>query len=174
MAQPRTGQNIIFSGELRLLAGAEGVLEIEIAENFDVEFRFTNLFLTPDSDEILVTSFTLRNQGEKTNREILIGDPVNIKQLANDQRLANGNFLLELLQGIEDNSKIKLGLLSGELHQAVTTRFIIVGQWIDNDPPPDMVERRTAFRDGQERIETQRITPQVGPVISQPPNGGQY
>ena len=172
MTQPSTGQNIIFSGSVRVLAGAEADLVIEIARNFDVEFRFTNLFLTPDSDLVEVTSFTIRNKGEKTPREMLIGDPVNIKQLANDQRLANGNFLYERLQAINDNSQGILSLRNREGLQAIEAAVVLVGSWVDNDPPADIVDRRTAFRGDGQRITTQRIGPQVGPVV-QGPNGGQ-
>ena len=135
MAKPTFGQIAVFSGSVRALAGQESRLTIEIQAGFFPMFRFTNLFLNPPFEEasnlIFVTSWTFQFLDETTPREVILSDPVNIKQIANDALLANGALLYDAEVAMEQKSRMTLNLRNDdENEQAVDVTFALLAKFV--------------------------------------------
>ena len=158
MGKARPGANIIMSGRLFLMPQAEEELTVEI-KNADLDWRFSNIYVLPDSEEIDVTGISIRRKGDATDSKLLQGDPINLKQWANDARLANGPSLLEALDRCERDTEVIFGLRNNETVQGVQVTIALIGMF---PQAPIKPEERLPMR--REDVERPEVEPQEGPV----------
>lgn len=163
----RKGRNVVMSGRFFFLPQERANLVIEI-KNSDFQFRFLTLFLDPDSDQIDVESIFFKRKGDVDDTRMLQGDPVNIKQIMNDGRQANGPFLLEALDNVQRDTEVTFTILNREAIDGVLVNIALEGKFAELPTTP---EERVDIQNIQVRkAPIQRraqLQPQVGPL-----NGG--
>lgn len=168
---PLMGTNILQSGRLRVLAGQQQDLIIEI-RNGNFDFRFLSGWTEPFSELIDVTAISARRPGDRSDSELLRGDPMRLQQLTSDPRLGQALQFLDALDTLENKSEIIFTLNNLEVFQAVEVTITLTGYWQVKPMLPierrEMVPCDPVNGDGSERREA---TPHRGP-LSGAGNGG--
>jgi len=178
---PYLGTNIIQSVRQRIFAQQELDLTLEI-RNGDFDFRFASGFTDPFSDQIDITAISLRRPGDKSDSQLLRGDPINLLQFTSDPRLGQSLQFLEALDAAENKSEVIFTLQNLEAEQAVTVTIALHGMW-KNGMPIQPIDRRVpvpgkacdpgegeAGRPGSGvGVERRNVQPQRGPI-----NGATY
>lgn len=171
------GGNIMMSGRLFFLPQQADDLIVEV-RNSELTFRFWGLFLEPWSDQIDVEGIEIRRPGTESDAKLLQGDPVNILQIMNEGRMANGPFLMEALDNVERKTDMVFNIRNNEAIQGVTVTICAIGQF--GIPPSLPVERVIytnqdpgAIEENQRLVDRRMIQPQQGPIqgVRGPGNG---